>query len=57
MDGVRGKINGEPAILILVTGGEGAEAKPCANGWLFTLYFIHSNSPSTIAPDIHAFQF
>jgi hypothetical protein len=47
------KINGEPAMPILVAGGGGAEAKSMANGRLFKLYFFHTTSPCTAAPDIH----
>ncbi len=48
------KIDGKPAMPILVADGEGgAEAKFSGNGQLFNLYFIHGTSHYTIAKDIY----
>jgi hypothetical protein len=47
------KINGEPAMPILVSDGGGAEAKSSGNGLLFNLYFILGISHFTIAADIY----
>jgi hypothetical protein len=47
------KINGEPAMPILVVDGEKGWSQPSANGGLFKLYFFHATSPSTVVPDIY----